>query len=293
MEVNDNQPKVDANTKFEARGFRKADAEEAPAEEVLGGMIEDGQELSAEEADAAAEAIQTQPEDGDSAEDGETEAEAPRKEPKIKIGTREFENAEDAWAYAQELEQEKVAADAFRHGVEVASKTAPGNTESVKQAEPEEDEHFDTEFYADPKGFLKKYGQKITEQVTRQIKQEADTQNKNEQTWTKFKSTYPDLSGPDEFSDVQTYIFRPENWENLKHLETDKALKIAADAVREKYSRILKNKLPGQELKTVKTPTSPGNGINVTPKKTDEPALNFVAQAKQWKAKRTAKPMRR
>jgi hypothetical protein len=306
MEIEDNQPQADANTKFEVRGFRPTEPDEESAqeeapEEPLSGMLSDGQELSAEEADATAAGMQTQAEPVDnSVDNGDSEQspeknlqEAHRKEAKIKIGTREFDNQEDAWAYAQELEQEKIANDAFRHGIETASRAQKGNNPGEPQPEEDEDPNFETEFYTDPKGTLKKYAQRITEQVTRQVRQEAETKQKNEQTWTKFKSTYPDLAGPDEFADVQSFIFSPQNWNNLKHLDTEKALKIAADAVREKYSRILKSRMPGKELKTVKTPASPGNGINVTPQKREEPALNFVTQAKQWKAKRTAKPMRR
>lgn len=283
MPPNENETEVTPETKFEVRGFRT----EAPeGEEAVGGMPEDGQEMVVADPDALAAEIQA----GGAADTGQ---EGTKKEAKIKIGTREFDNQEEAFAYAQELELKSVADDAFRQGIEVATKGQKGNTE-VTVPEPEDElEGFETEYFDDPKGFLKKYGQKIAEKVTKQLTQQGQVKQKNEETWSKFKATYPDLSGSDEFADVQAYVFRPENWENLRHMETDKALKLAAEAVREKYGRILKNKMPGVELKQAKTPSAPGNGINVTPPKKEEQALNFVQQTKNMKAKRTARPMRR
>lgn len=285
MPPNENEPEVTPETKFEVRGFR---TEPPEGEEAVGGMPDDGQEMIVDDPDAMAAQIQA----GGEADAG-SGGEPARKEAKIKIGTREFDNQEEAFAYAQELELKSVADDAFRQGIEVATKGSKGNTEAAPPPPEDDLEGFETEYFEDPKGFLKKYGEKIAEKVTRQLHQQNETRSKNEQTWSKFKATYPDLAGSDEFSDVQTYIFKPENWANLKHMDTDKALKIAAEAVREKYSRIIKNKLPGVDLKQSKTPTSPGNGINVTPAKTEEKALNFVQQTRQLRAKRAARPMRR
>lgn len=287
----ENNNEIPKDVKFEARGFRKEEPEEETEEqELVGGMPQDGQALTAEDADAAM--LNLEPADE---EEGSEEGEpaAPKKEAKIKIGTREFDNQEDAFAYAAELEQEKIAADAFRQGVEVASAREKGNGNSAPVTEPDELENFESEFYADPKKYLKDYGQKVTEKTIARIDAQKATQEKNTATWAKFKTDYPDLAGPDEFADVQTYILRPDNWENLKHMDTDKAFKIAAEAVRGKYDRILKNKAPGLELTKAKTPSSPGNGISVTVKEKEEPGLNFVAQTRQWKAKRTARPPRR
>src|SRR4051812_5805032 len=96
---------AEGEPKFEIRGFN---TEPEPAAE----------QMSAEEADRIALGAEEAP---------APEAEAPKKEPKVKIGSREFETADEAWAYAQELEQQKLVADAFQHGIETASQGQLGN----------------------------------------------------------------------------------------------------------------------------------------------------------------------
>lgn len=282
-----NNQGVPAGTKFEIRGFMGGDPATAPTTK----------EVSAEEADALMSAAPVMSEEdaeivqslGDPQAEEEVPAAAAKGEPKIRIGNREFATSDEAWLYAQELEQEKIAADAFRQGVEIAQRASPGNpAPEVPQVDP--DEKFDEEFYANPKEYLKKRDERIAEKVQGEVTRKAEMARRTEDTWSKFKSTYPDLSGADEFADVQSFIREPGNWSQLQHMDTDKALKIAADAIRGKYARILKSRMPGEELAQVKTAASPGGGVRVTREVQPEKMLNFVQQHNTlMKKKRTGR----
>lgn len=267
---------ADESVVFERRGFMTA-----AEPEVLPEGVTEEREVSAEEADKImAEALPQVPGDGDSPE-GEEVAGEEKVATKIRIGTREFSNQEDAWAYAQELEQEKIAADAFRHGVETATKGNP----PPSAPQPDPDEKFDEEFYTNPKEYLKKRDERIAQQVLRQVSQTQTVTERNKQTWDKFYGEYPDLANAKEL--VQLTL--TQNWDNLKEVETERALKIIAEKARDKRKALVADLLPGKELPRTKNAVSSGSGVRVTPQKVEEKNLTMVEQMAKVKRERAAK----
>lgn len=258
--------------KFEIRGFNAG----AAGEEAQG---EGENEVSAEEADQIM---------AGATPGAASQGEIPKAEPKVKIGDREFATSEEAWSYAQELEREKLAADAFRHGLETAQQVQLGNPQPA-QAAPEESDSFDVEFYANPKEFLKKYGENIKSQVKTELEQQQSLKQKNDETWKQFYSDYPDLVSAQKL--VQ--ITLSENFDRLRHVNTKVALKEIADKVREERKRLVADLLPGTELKQVKQTASPGGGHEVTRPQAEDKALSLVQQFRNIKRKRTAGPIRR
>ena len=281
-----------AEQKFEVRGFMSTDP--AAAEKEAFEAAKTAGEISAEEADIIAARIQGRapPEAaGDKSAESvpvpqAAAAEAPKKEEaKIKIGDKEFTKTEEAWAYAQELEREKLAADAFRQGIEAATVGQKGNPAPAEEPK----EKFDEQFYANPEEYLKKREQQIEAKVLGRITQETEMKARNEKTWNEFYSEYPDLVNSKEL--VQ--ITLQQNWEALKFADTKKALKIVAEHTREKRKKMLEDLLPSAELKRVTTVASPGNTVQVTQKAQEEKPLNFVSQFRTMRQRRSTKAVRR
>ena len=267
---------VPADTVFENRGFM-ADI-----------TADDGQpELTAEEADAimsggpgaAQAAAPVLAEEG--AEEAAPEAPAPAK---VRIGGKEFATAEEAWTYAQELEQEKIAADAFRQGVEAAAQAQPSNP----APQPQEPEQIDPLFYTDPAAYFRKREAEVAARVAAEVNQSITIKERNAQTWNKFYSDYPDLSKAQPL--VQLVL--NQHWNDLQHVETGKALKIIAEKTRAMKREMLADELPGQTLPRVAQTASSGRGVGVTPKPAQEQDLNFIAQMRTMTKKRTSR-MRR
>jgi len=261
-----------ADVKFELRGFNT----EAPEGE---------KEVTAEEADAIAAQMQAgaAPAAEEGVEEKAAAAPAEKPAPKVKIGDKEFATQEEAFEYAKELERQQLANDAFRQGIEAAQRTAQSNPQPATLATPTPEE-FGAEFYADPAAYLRKRDEQIAARVKAEISQGLSQKERNEQTWREFYNDYPDLAKAKELVELTL----SQNWETLKNAETKKALKIVAEKVREKRKEMLADLLPGEELKTGKAPTSPGNGKEVTLQKPDEKPLSFVNQFKNLRAKRAA-----
>lgn len=274
---------------FEVRGFAGA------AEEPEGGM-------SAEEADALMTGAMAQGAgDGEEARlmaeaaaggaQGQGEGEEEEKPAaKIKIGSREFANADEAWAYAQELESEKLTNDAFRHGLDVATKAAQGNQATQQEVTPEEEE-IPIEVMYDPKKLARWISEKTNqakEAAKSEIGQEAARKQRNNDTWSEFYRDYPDLTNAQELVTLKLN----ENWERLKHVDTKQALKEIAVQARALKSKIAGDAAPGRELPQVRQVGSSGQKSQVTGQKIDAKPLSFVQQQNNLKRKRTARPSR-
>lgn len=262
-----NEGEVPEGTVFEVRG-----AEAKPA---------DGPELTPEEADAligGADFLGENPGGEEAEPEAEAEAEAaeePKKAAKIRIGGRSFDNQEEAFAYAEELEREKLAADAFRHGLDTAAGQQKGNPQPEVPAEPEE--NFEEEFFSNPKEYLKKFADKIKTQVETTIEQKKSVRERNEETWKGFYSDYPDLEGSKDLVNM----FLNQHWANIQHMDVKPGLKIVADAVRERRRAILNELAPGIELPKTKATASPSGRAGVTQKAAPKKDLNFAQQMRQ------------
>lgn len=278
---------VPEGTKFEIRAAdaKPAEGEAMTPEEadaLLGGAdFAEGDELTEETEEGVG------PVDSGS-EDPEEEEPEPKKAAKIRIGGREFDNQEDAFSYAEELEREKLAADAFRHGIEAAAGSQKGNPEPEVQAEPEE--NFNEEFFANPQDYMKKRDERIAAKIKADLVREKTQKDTYEETWREFYTDYPDLEGSKDLVNMALQ----QNWENVKNMDRKPGLKIIADAVRERRKKILQELAPGIELPKTKATASPSGKQGVTQKTQTKKELNFTEQMRQNNAKkRNPAPMKR
>ncbi len=285
------QPKITGQEKFRRGGFKPAaevlaeaevtvppDAQVADpemqaailADETVGIEVGEGVSLGGTEISA--------PEEGEvpQAEEATTEA------PKFKIGAREFTNQEEAWAYAEQIEQERIAADAFRQGVEAASRLSPGNPAPQPQ-KAEVPEEIDPLYYTDPQAYFAKREAQIIARATQAVDQQTRQRQTHEETWNQFYSEYPDLATAKEFVDLTLQ----QNWTTLQHVETKQALKQLAEKTRAKLKPIIEARIPKTELPKVKTAVSAGGSQQVTQKKTEYRPLSFVEQQRNIKKSRT------
>jgi hypothetical protein len=207
-------------------------------------------------------------------EDAETH-EIAEEEGDIQIGDRKFRTQREALTYAQELERERMTADAFRQGVEAAQRESKGN----QFVAPEETDEIPAEYYANPAKYLREREAKIIEKAAQVFEAKRDAQTRHDKTWSDFFNDYPDLHSAKRIVDM---VFR-EKFETLKHVETKKALRIIAEEARKEVNTILEDKMPKQELRRTKQATSQGSGRTVTTEKTEDKPLNFIGQTKTMK----------
>ncbi len=206
--------------------------------------------------------------------------ETPQAEPKFKLGGREFGSQEEAWAYAEQLEQERLAADAFRQGVELASKANQGNP--VPQPVPSAPEEIDPEYYTNPQGYFAKRESEIIAKAKAAVDQDLRLRKSHEDTWGQFYTDYPDLAAAREFVDLTLQ----QNWATLQHVEKNQALKQLAEKTRAKLKPIIDARLPKTQLPKVTTAASPGGAQQVTPQKKQPQALSLTQQMKNLKKNR-------
>ncbi len=281
-------PQVTSETRFRKGGFKPAaeviaEAEAAPAPDALAEAsdpvmaaaiaadqtvgIEYGEGVGLEAPEAVAE----------------PEAEVPAEEIKFKIGGKEFSTQEEAWTYAESLEQERLAADAFRQGVEVASRMNPGNPAPAPAA-PTEPEEIDPEYYTNPKAYFAKREAQMIDRARAAIEQDSQRKQTHEETWTQFYSDYPDLASARDFVDLTLQ----QNWNTLQHVETKQALKQLAEKTRAKLKPIVEARMPKTELPKPKHAVSAGGAEQVTQPKTAAQPLNFTQQMAKLKKGRTS-----
>lgn len=280
------------NVKFRKGGFRsvaEVEAEADPGEREPGSREEavaaaaqaDAEESVHPEMDLPQEIILPQGQqenlEADSAgeeEPQEQEAEQPQvtKAGKFRIGTRTFETQDEAFAYAQELEAEKIAADAFRQGIEAATgQPQDGNPPAEEEVAEEESPDF-IAMALDPKK-AREFVDKIVTKVTKVADERVAAQERKENTWREFYSDHDDLIGKEY---LVTSVLR-DRWDELKEQDTKQALKLVADDVRKKW----KDMNPGQALPKTKNPTTAGNsnaGPGVTQQAPEKKPSTFISQ---------------
>ncbi len=192
---------------------------------------------------------------------------------KIRIGTQEFDTAEDALAYAQELELSLMQSEAYKQGVESARAKEP-----VVPAKTIEDE-IDQELFENPKQALLKYRKAITDEIKTEIKTEATREQNVRSTWNKFYTDNADLARS---SDVVDMVLQ-KNWSELGHLPVDKAMAKLAEKSRALLSSYKENALPSKELprSVVQATTASGTPAPAVAAKKENSALDFVTQINQ------------
>lgn len=209
--------------------------------------------------------------------EGESEASAAAAaeegETLITINGKEFKSQADAIKYAEQLENEKTAAELYNQGVRDA--LAAGNRPTEQAAEPED--NFEERFYANPKEELKNLKAQARDEALAAIKAEQQREN----LWNTFLTANPDLRRKDAERILQ------ENWETIgKMTDLDRAMKVLAQKTRAEYEEIREMAKPRTALKSssaqVVSPSG-GSAKGVTPQKKDDRPLDFISQMKKLK----------
>ena len=227
-------------------------------------------------------------------EEGDTE-ELPQSgteesEGEYKIGDQSFKTSEEAFAYANNLVQQKdlseAHANAYRQAVaDVRSANFAG--QNVTQTEEEEDDpEFDQKFYEDPKKFLKEFGAKIEAQAEQRILGRVEQQSADEKLWATFFSQNPDLR--DFREDCEVTLAR--HTQDLKAIGDTKGQKAAMDFLaqktRAKFQAYYENSKPKRELHRTNSGPSHGSPENVTRTPAPKQDLDFAAELRNLRGKR-------
>jgi len=206
-----------------------------------------------------------------------------------KIGDKSFKTQEEAFAYAQSLEQKttlvEAQSNAYRQAIQDAALAqSAGQKVTQPAAEPEED--FDLKFYDNPKEYLKQYGEKISAAAEAKILSQIDAQSEEQKLWTDFFSNHPDLR--DFKEDCETVLAR--NTPDVRAIFQTKGQKAAMDYLaqktRAKFQSYNEATKPQRELHRTSAGPSMGNAVNVTRNtRTSEP-VDFITEIKQARGKR-------
>lgn len=206
----------------------------------------------------------------------------------IVIGDQTFTNQQEAWAYAQKLQQDKDLTEARLQGLEEGMQGYSAQAQPQQLVpEPEPEDDFDEEqYYADPKGYLAKRDAKLQERIISQVTQQTTQQQNEQQLWREFFSAHPDLDGFQ--SDAQAVLNDPDHNKRINLLSRTKGKKAAMDYLamqtRDKFERYLAARSPKRELPNSRTVTTMSNnaggaGANgVTRKGNQQQAMDFSTQ---------------
>jgi len=215
----------------------------------------------------------------DDADDGEA---------KIKIGDKEFRTQEEAFAYAQSLDQKstliEARSDAYRQAIQDAAFAQQNAQKVTPAAEPEED--FDAKFYENPKEFLKQYGEKISAATEAKILGQISTRTEDDKLWSDFFGANPDLAGFRE--DCESVLTK--HTEDIKAINQTKGQKAAMDYLaqktRAKFQSYNDNAKPRRELPATSNGASMGSPGNVTRNIKQAEPVDFITEIRQARNKR-------
>lgn len=249
------------------KGSSEDESGEAQNLPVGAATVEEG---SAEQ-EAGAEAAPAQ----DNASDpGESRPKQQQKE-LIKIGEREFETQEEAIKYAEQLESERLVAEAYNQGI----RDHINATQAPAQVPPQEEDKFEEEFYSNPKETLKKIEDRATQRALSLVQAES----RREGLWNKFFSKYPDLEGHRWLCET-TLERRKDIILNIK--DEERAMKVLATETRKIFQDYNERTKPATELKkqggqavSAGSGTAPG----VTPAKKESRPLTLSEQLRSLK----------
>ncbi len=265
---------VKAGEKEIAEGAKQADPEPDQLENELAfeAQIEDGAR--------AYEGTEAHQQEAGAADAAKEAAE------NIRIGERTFTSTAEAMAYAQELEQRRIADDAFRQGIEAAQNLAPGNSLPATPAEPTEPEKIPDLYYTDPAAYFKQRESELITKASQTVLGQVEQQKRYEITMNKFWEDHPDLARNGATKDLTTAILN-YSFESLKNVTTEKALQIIAEKARAKLKELGVTTLPQKVLPSnAKPAVSSGSGTVLTRPKQEEKPLNWTAQMRNMKAKK-------
>jgi hypothetical protein len=189
----------------------------------------------------------------------------------IRIAGKTFKTQKEAFAYAEQLEQNNLIAEAHAQGVrEALAANAP-------PVVPPEEEDFDTKFYSNPKEALRDVQIRARDEAVALIRQETA----REKAWNEFLSEYPDIRRQD------AEAILGANTKTIVALPWEDGRKALARAVYKEYDEIDTLRRPKTELTNKKPALSPSGGVSrsVTPKASEEKSLSFMEQVRKVKSK--------
>lgn len=192
---------------------------------------------------------------------------APPKE--IRIGDQVFSSEGDAIKYAEQLEREKIIAEARAMGIQEALAA------TAKPPEPEVD-NFEERFYSNPKETLKEVKAQATQEAIAIMKAEQT----REKMWNDFFDQNPDLAGSRQLCE---HVLQ-QNWEVLgKMTDIPRAMKILATKTRSLFDEYAARNKPRTELPNKAgqvVSTGSAAAPSVTPKEKVAPASDFMSELK-------------
>jgi hypothetical protein len=294
QQVTTNEPKApppDVKEKFQRRGFK-------PASEVKEEPVSDS--------DPEVETVETTEPEAKESLPAEFSFEAPEEKPEVEeptvaenatvqpaeddivIGDKVFKDKKEAFRYAQELEREKLAADAFRQGLEAAQIQASSNLKA-EPPKPPELETIPDEYYTNPQAYFAKMKREMEAKSAQTVDQRIAQINAHQATMQKFWTDYPDLARSNAtMALAQKHI--QLGLQKYGHIETNKALKLIAEETRAELKELGVTTLPTKIIPSnTKPAVSAGGSTAPTRPKPDEKPLNWVQQMKSIKNKRFAK----
>lgn len=208
----------------------------------------------------------------------QADAQVERPAAKIKIGTKEFESASEALAYAEELEIARIQEEGFKEGYE-AGKPKPEEKSEARKALEEEVEEM---LWENPKEALKKLREGIQNEIRTEhrqwVEQQAKAQEQAQRVKALWDSFYTENNDLAESRDVVDYLLE-KNKAELGKMEKNKALEKLAELAR-KQLRITKQAAAPAIVLDSKAAVVAGVSES-TPTKlapTEEENLDFVKQ---------------
>lgn len=200
-------------------------------------------------------------------------------EKKIRIGTKEFANADEALAYAQELDAIQQREEAFKQGQE-SVKPKPEPVVEQKKIKKVAELMFEN-----PEAAMELLEQIIEETADKKVADfdnqktaKAEQIKRAETTWETFYTSNKDLS---DFKDEVNFITKRE-WHRLEHMKESEGLAEIAKLSRAYIASLKEKMLPRQELpsKTVQSPAGGTQSTTTTSKPATPKFESFASQVR-------------
>lgn len=232
------------------------------------------------------------PEEFDNADEPEAAGEVPEGEGKYKIGSKTFKTVAEATAYAESqisaLETDRQVTDAYRQGIRDAisqSQPAPAQTEP-------EDDFDESEYYANPRDFLKKFAAKVETRVLGTVQQTAAQAAQAEAVWRDFGDRHPMYADKEFRGEIEGIA--NQHADTLKVIIATKGKDAAYDycalKLKEKIDRYVQASKPSRKLSNASSGASPtpkgGGQGGVTPKPAAKKPETFHEQIMKIRKKR-------
>lgn len=219
----------------------------------------------------------------------EIESEESAEPAKYRIGDKSFKTMAEAHAYATSqlstLETEAQVADAYRRGVQEALQTS-NPIQNVTPSQAPEDDFNEEEYFADPKGFLKKFSEKIKAETIGTLTEQQTVQAESNRIWNEFTSRHPALA--DFRNEAETFV--GANVTTVKAIIATKGQSAAYDYIamklREQFSKYAEATKPTRKLPNGGNASPSGQSRSVTPKQALKKPLSFAEQIRSIKKRK-------